>query len=90
MMTDASPFDSILEVRRPLYAGLGVLGATLAGWVTITTPEAQTCQIELADAKETPACLPCPACPACPDCGSTEDQFDRVPGAVRAIEATDG
>jgi hypothetical protein len=32
-------------------AALGVLAMAMAGYVTITTPEAQQCQIELADAK---------------------------------------
>jgi len=32
-------------------AAVGVIAMALAGYVTITTPEAQQCQIQLADAK---------------------------------------
>lgn len=52
--TPPSMIDQVPGGKKSFYAGigvLGVLGAALAGWVTITTPEAQACQIELADAK---------------------------------------
>jgi hypothetical protein len=51
--TPAAPSPLSALAGKPIYVGvlaIGIIAMSLAGYVTVTTPEEQQCQIDLADA----------------------------------------